>query len=329
MKKYFSILTLTTFLITMIVLGMGCTAKNVAVASSPAEVEQSAIKTVNVEPEKTKIYLNALTPAVFQDYSRADLSQTATFTVSGYPMNSYTINTGQPRETMNALISELRDVKNIPGVSNLKVEIVGSASFQGSEEYNMALGKKRADTVAQEIKNIFPEAEITTDSLGEKPNIRQVEVSCSFASEKKFNFSMDYTNSVEFLGIDKERKYAIVAIRLSEEEMNIPGWRICNSYSSYLDGKMTIKGERNYRRQTEITDGRLIGFLPLNKDDQGNVYYWPRIWVSNDDDLNSWGNINTSSIYSRNDNNGNPGYELLFSSDGIYGPVPKSWPTRP
>ena len=112
----------------------------------------------------------------FIDYLKGFYTKTVYFDFDKYTLNS------NGKESVNDTANVL---KTIP---NLSVRIEGNADSRGSDEYNYALGLKRATEVKNALVNAGVTNELQTVSYGEaKPNCTETNEDC-FSKNRRVDF---------------------------------------------------------------------------------------------------------------------------------------------
>jgi len=98
-----------------------------------------------------------------------------------------------PPEYRVQLESDAQILKNDP---SLKVEIEGHCDSRGTNEYNLALGKSRAKTVARYLVNLGVQPDqLSTITYGEEIPLETGESETSFASNRRAHFAIFRTRA--------------------------------------------------------------------------------------------------------------------------------------
>jgi len=112
---------------------------------------------VEEEEVETKVAEAPAAPA--QQTSKIDTRQFSEQTL--FDTDSATLN-ASGQAVVNSMFAALEEYKGITGIS-----VSGHTDSRGSDEYNMALSERRAQTVADEISAQYPDASIDVQGMGE------------------------------------------------------------------------------------------------------------------------------------------------------------------
>jgi len=109
------------------------------------------------EEVETKVAEAPAAPA--QQTSKIDTRQFSEQTL--FDTDSAALN-ASGQAVVNSMFAALAEYKGITGIS-----VSGHTDSRGSDEYNMALSERRAQTVADEISAKYPDANIDVQGMGE------------------------------------------------------------------------------------------------------------------------------------------------------------------
>jgi len=109
------------------------------------------------EEVETKVAEAPAAPA--QQISKIDTRQFSEQTL--FDTDSAALN-ASGQAVINSMFAALAEYKGITGIS-----VSGHTDSRGSDEYNMALSERRAQTVADEISAKYPDANIDVQGMGE------------------------------------------------------------------------------------------------------------------------------------------------------------------
>lgn len=129
----------------------------------------------------------------------------------------------------------------------------------------------------------------------------------------------------EIVDIQPENHQVIFTVPVMDSDPNsIDQVQLYVSYAWTNGQTWRLVAEDDYSVPTIVENGRLKAMVSLPE--KGNGLFWLRIWGKGDKD---WLWINQNSEYTRNDDEDNQGYEMVFSfSDQKAYTVPEAYQTR-
>ena len=230
------------------------------------------------------------------------------FVIDGYPIDVSDIQV-ETQDDLNRLVQKLRSL----GPDSVRlIAVAGSCSEEGTRDYNLKLGYRRADKVKKALLDFFPKAEIVTSSRGERSSRRQVQVfyGASRASilEKVFiekKGKLIFCDSVTF----KINHMVIITVDLTQNDFKLRPGEIVRVHS------MTRNNDRDHTDDVVavgefIGDGKIIfRFLRFT-----DIDYIDRFWFTTSEDR--WPK-NFRSRFLVRDGKGNLAVQVKIRSDSV------------
>ena len=141
-------------------------AANRRLADEAAARERARTDSINAAASRLAEARNALTAMVYFDYDQSEI-------------------TDQSRASLDAKIPLLN------ANAGLRIRVTGHTDSRGSDEYNVALGKRRAETVKRYlVSRGIASGRIETDTRGEESPVAQGEDESAWSQNRRAEFEI-------------------------------------------------------------------------------------------------------------------------------------------